>query len=130
MKGVDLALHEDVISRRIAKPAQKFFLSLLSSGDVGLPPPLRFPLCHRLMDFRSPASSASPATGDLAVDRFDRSAAFLRSAGTTAARAAGSLAGAPRVGGVDKTGGELLWGSLCCSFGSAVNVNSGGVIWG
>ena len=53
------------------------------------------------MDFHAPASLASPATVDLAVDRFDRAAAFLRSAGTTAVRAAGSLVGAPRVGGVN-----------------------------
>ena len=78
------------------------------------------------MDFRTPSSSASPAAGDSAVDRFDRAAAFLRSAGTTAVRVAGSLAGAPRVGGVNETGGELQGASLFRSFGSVVNVNSGG----
>ena len=78
------------------------------------------------MDFRTPASSAFPATGDSAVDCFDRAAAFLRSAGTTAVRAAGSLAGAPRVGGVDETGGDLHGSSLFRSFGSVVNVNPGG----
>ncbi len=60
---------------------------------------LRFPLRHRLIYFRTPASLASPATGSLAVDHFDLAATFLRSAGTTAVRTTGSLAGAPRVGG-------------------------------
>ena len=53
------------------------------------------------MHFRTPASLAFPAMGDSAVDRFNRAAAFLRLAGNTAIRAAGSLAGAPWVGGVD-----------------------------
>ena len=66
--------------------------------------------------------------GDSAVDRFDRAAAFLRLAGTTAVSAAGSLAGAPRVGGVDETGGELPGASLFRSFGSVVDVM--GVLWG
>ena len=80
------------------------------------------------MDLRTPAASASPALGDLAVDRFDRAAAFLRLAGTTAIRTAGSFTGAaPRVGGVDKAGGELQGSSLFRLFGSAVNVNPGGV---
>jgi hypothetical protein len=83
------------------------------------------------MDFRTPSSSASPAAGDSAVDRFDRAAAFLRSAGTTAVRVAGSLAGAPRVGGVDGTGGELQGASLFHSFGGVVKVNPGGSLgWG
>jgi len=82
------------------------------------------------MDFRTPSSSASPAAGDSAVDHFDRAAAFLRSAGTTAVRVAGSLAGAPRVGGVDGTGGELQGASLFRSFGSVVNVNPGGFFGG
>ena len=78
------------------------------------------------MDFCTPASSASPATEDLAVDCFDSAAAFLCSAGTTVVHAAGSLAGAPRVGGVNETGGELQGASLFRSFGSVVNVNPGG----
>ncbi len=78
------------------------------------------------MDFHTTSSSASPATGDLAVDRFNRATAFLRSVGTTAVRVAGSLAGAHRVGGVDETGDELQGASLFRSFGSVVNINPGG----
>ena len=98
----------------------------LSSCIVGLPPLLAF----SPTPLPPPSSSASPALGDSAVDRFDRAAAFLRSAGTTAVRAAGSLAGTPWVGGVDETGGELQGGSLFCSFGSVVNVNPGGFFGG
>ena len=78
------------------------------------------------MDFRTLAYAALPATGDLASDCFDRAAAFLRLAGSSAVCAAGSLAGAPQVGGVDEIGGELLGESLFCLFGSVVNVNPGG----
>jgi len=78
------------------------------------------------MDFRTPSSLASLAAGDSAVDRFDRAAAILCSAGTTTVRLACSLAGAPRVGGVDETGGELQGASLFRSFGGVVNVDPGG----
>ena len=82
------------------------------------------------MDLHTPAAPASPAMGDLAVDRFNCAAVFLCSAGTTAVRVAGFLADAPRAGGVDKTGGELQGSSLFCLFRSVVNVNPGGVLWG
>ena len=96
-------------------------------ASLGCPLCSRFPLRHRLMDLCTPAAPASPALGDSAVDCFNRAAAILRSAGTTAVRAAGSLAGAaPQVGGVDKAGGELQGLSLFCSCGGVVNVNLGG----
>jgi hypothetical protein len=79
------------------------------------------------MDLRTPVAVASPDLRDSAVDCFDLATAFLRSAGTTAVRAAGSFTGgAPWVGGVDEAGGELQGLSLFCSFGSVVNVNPGG----
>ncbi len=78
------------------------------------------------MDLCTPVAPASLALGDLAGDRFDCAAAFLCLAGTTAVRAAGSLAGAPRVGEVDEAGGELQGLSLFHLFGSVVNVNLGG----
>ena len=96
-------------------------------ASSGCPLRSRLPLRYHLMDLRTPAASASSALGDSAVDRFDRAAAFLRSAGTTAIRATGSFAGAaPQVGGVDEAGGELQGSSLFRSFGSVVNVNPGG----
>ena len=78
------------------------------------------------MEFRTPASTAPPAAEGSAADRFDRAAAFLRSAGTSAVRAAGSLAGAPQVGGVNEVGGELQGAQMFRSFGSVVNINPGG----
>ena len=83
------------------------------------------------MDLHTPTALASPALGDRAVDRFDLAAAFLRLAGTTAVRVAGSLAGAAlQVVWVDRARGELQGSSLFCLFGSVVNVNPGGVLWG
>jgi hypothetical protein len=74
----------------------------------------------------TPAPSVSPAAGETtARARFNHAAAFLRSAGLTAVHAAGSLAGAPLVGGADETGGELQGLSLFRSFGSVVNVHPG-----
>ena len=64
------------------------------------------------MGLRTPAAPASPAMGDSAVDCFDCAVLFLRLAGTTAVRAAGSLAGALWVGGGDETRGELQGSSL------------------
>ena len=93
-----------MISRRIAKPAQNFFPVFLRRQVA--PSACVFP--YATASF----TSASPAPGNSAVDHFDLAAAFLRLAGTTAVRAAGSLAGAPRVGGVDETGCELQGGSL------------------
>ena len=79
------------------------------------------------MDLRTPATPASPALGDSAVDRFDLPAAFLRSVDTTAIYVAGFLAGAaPHAGGGDEVGGELQGSSLFCLFRSVVNVNPGG----
>ena len=78
------------------------------------------------MDLHTPAALASLALGDSAVNCFDRAAAFLRLAGTTAVRAAGSFTGAALwVGGVDTAGGELQGSSLIHSFGSVVNINPG-----
>ena len=51
------------------------------------------------MGLRTRAAPASPAMGESAVDCFACAVVFLRSAGTTAVRAAGSLAGALWVGG-------------------------------
>ncbi len=82
------------------------------------------------MDLCTPAAPASPALGDSAVDCFDHVAVFLHSVGTTTVRAEGSLTSAPQVWGVDEAGGELQGLSLFCSFGSVVNVNPGGVLWG
>ena len=59
------------------------------------------------MDLRTPADPASPAIRDSAVDLSDRAAAFLRLAGTTAFSLVGSLADAPRIGGIDETRGDL-----------------------
>jgi hypothetical protein len=58
------------------------------------------------MDYpRTPAPSVLPAAGETDASAcFDRTAAFLRSAGLTAVRAAVSLVGAPRVGGANSTG--------------------------
>ena len=88
------------------------FLGAISSSSVchassGCPLRSRFPLHHRLMDLHTPADPASPAMRDLAVDLSDRAAAFLHLAGTTAVSVVGSLADAPRIGGIDETRGDL-----------------------
>ena len=105
------------------------FLGAVSSvrrASSGCPLCLRFPLHHRLMDPRTPTALTSPALGGSAIDCFDHAAAFLRLAGTTAVHAAGSLTGAPQVGGADEAGGELQGSSLFRLVGSVVNVNPGG----